>query len=205
MSTAIGNRLDIVVPRLQIRDFHRTLTEAEWRDFVLSDIQPDRSKYHGMHRVQIRLVSRKSPVTMRRATETLARYFQREFGYDFLQYSEDERGDSRDRVYLWTRDDCMFHSAVGAACFRWRDYSNAPHGLALAWIWLHPYLRRQGILSAHWEYFRARHGDFYVETPLSPAMEAFLKVRGECARCGRICRPENHGDEVARAEGGCQP
>jgi hypothetical protein len=117
----------------------------------------------------------------------LARYFQREFGYDFIQYTATEVGDDRDRVFLWMRDEVLYHAGVGAICFRWRKYRDASQGPALAWVWLHPYLRRQGILGAHWGFFRHLYGDFRVEGPLSEAMASFLERRGECARCGRSC------------------
>jgi hypothetical protein len=124
---------------------------------------------------------------MRRAVETLARYFQREFCYDFIQYGATERSDPRDRVFLWTQDSYTYHAAIGAICFRWREYRDTPPGLAVAWVWIHPYLRRRGILAGHWGFFRDTYGDFYIERPLSPAMQAFLTSRGECLRCGRTC------------------
>lgn len=63
---------------------------------------------------------------------------------------------------------------VGACCFRWREWVDAPHGWALQWILLHPYFRHQGILSNAWSLFTQRFGSFHVEEPLSEAMHNFL-------------------------------
>jgi hypothetical protein len=172
------SRLDIVVPRLNLRSLASGLPEDLcWE--VYGDVRPKPTEFSLM------AIANGSPKPARRAVETLARYFQREFGYDLIQYSADEASDPRDRVFLWLEDRCGSYEAIGAACFRWREWENVPHGLGLAWIWIHPYLRRHGILGAHWDFFRHLYGDFSVEPPLSPAMKAFLAARNECWRCGR--------------------
>jgi hypothetical protein len=195
MSTATRSRLDIIVPRVRIRDPYSHLPHSLWREMMFGEVRPKPTR----DRLSLSAITGKSPITMRRSVETLACYFRREFGYDFVQYSATEPSDPRDRIFLWTRDDCMYHAAIGAICFRWREYDNAPHGLAVAWVWIHPYLRRHGILAAHWEFFRHLYGDFYVEPPLSPAMKAFLESRGECCRCGRTCHctPESERREAS--------
>ena len=111
-----------------------------------------------------------SPGTARRAVETLARYFQREFQYDFRFLAEDEV----DYVaYLWTLElwdtDAFNQLAIGTCVFY-------PHGdsWTLAFVWIHPFFRSQGILSRSWDYFKSRFGRFRVECPLSPAMKRFL-------------------------------
>jgi hypothetical protein len=138
------------------------------------------------------IVDETSPVGLRRAVEWIAHYFRREFGYDFVQYSVDERDedpgerdDSRDRAFLWanptTLDGRGTVEAVGACCFRWRDYEDAPPGFALQWVWLHPYCRDRGTLTTAWPDFRERFGDFIVETPLSRAMASFLSTKTDYA------------------------
>jgi hypothetical protein len=126
--------------------------------------------------VELLPVRPQSPLRFRKAVETIAQYFRREFSYDFTQYDATERTDPRDQVFLWVNpcDDPAGVRALGAACFRWRRWQDGSAGLALSWLWLHPYCRRQGLLSAAWPYFCERFGDFQVEPPLSPAMEAFL-------------------------------
>jgi hypothetical protein len=143
-------------------------------------------------------VTPRSPLRLRRAAEAIARYFKREFDFDFLQYLASERTDPRDQVYLWVdaSRDPFDARAVGAACFRWRAGRGGPPGLALAWLWLHPYFRCKGVLSATWPYFRSRLGDFQVEGPLSPAMAAFL-TKHDPAALGRF-----EGEGLAETAGG---
>jgi hypothetical protein len=196
MSTATRSRLDIIVPRIRARDPQgRYIPMLPWGERHPGDVRPKPT----MCSLSLSEVTGRSPIAVRRAVETLARYFQREFRYDFIQYSANQPGDSRDHTFLWTRDDVTHHEGVGAICFRWREYSNVPHGLAVAWVWIHPYLRRQRILASHWDCFRRVYGDFYVEPPLSSAMKAFLESRGECCRCGRTCHctPESERREAS--------
>jgi hypothetical protein len=125
-----------------------------------------------------------SPRRVRQAVEKLARFFRQEFGYDFLQYSADER-DPNGRAYLWVGHVSDYFvktgrgrrgggqvAAYGACCFRKRT-----SGWALAWVWFHPYERSRGHLSAMWPDFRAKYGDFYVEQPLSRSMRSFLSKK----------------------------
>lgn len=119
----------------------------------------------------------KSPITHRKAVWKLARFFRREFGYDFTQYGYGGKDDDVDHVaYLWCPLDCMLVGwrthCIGATCFRKREETGK---MAMQWIWLHPFFRRQGLLSAAWPRFVKEHGEFDVEGPLSEAMEAFLR------------------------------
>jgi hypothetical protein len=117
------------------------------------------------------------------ALERIAYYFRREFHYDFVQFSS-HPGEIAEGGYvgfLWrgnrhSRD--MRSVLTGGCCFRWREYSDAPAGWALQWIWFHPYERRRGNLTQAWPYFQSRFGDFHVEGPFSPAMVAFLRKPG---------------------------
>ena len=136
------------------------------------------------------IITPKSAKSARKAAETLAYYFKREFQYDSIQYYHLESTGKRDRIILLTHSYHDHKAALGIICFRWRDYENAPHGLALAWLWLHPYIRRKGVLAAYWPFFRGAYGDYYVEPPISKAMGEFLAKMGECPRCGtrRVCK-----------------
>ena len=127
----------------------------------------------------------------RLAVDVIARYFQREFNYGFLQYEANEISDPRDRIYLLTVNRHTHLLGVGAICFRWREWKDASYRLGLAWLWINPFLRRKGILSVYWDAFRNLHGDFFIEQPMSVAMDAFLCKRGECWLCGRECRCES--------------
>jgi hypothetical protein len=122
-------------------------------------------------------VTAKSPKTYRKAVYRIAQFFRREFKYDFVQYGyEGEETDPNHVAFLWIEPEAQHFSkefkvpCIGACCFRLR-----PSGYALQWIWLHPYLRRQGLLSNSWAKFINEFGNFHVETPLSDAMKAFLK------------------------------
>lgn len=120
-------------------------------------------------------VSPRSPLRLRRCVETFARYFRREFRYDFVQYSALEPGAANERAYLWMSRNAYPPFFFGAASFRWRAWKDAAPGFALQWVWLHPYERRRGYLTRAWPAFRAQFGDFHCERPLSPAMAAFLR------------------------------
>lgn len=113
--------------------------------------------------------------------ERFAYYFRREFGYDFVQFEASEDLSwtgtplpNEGHPYLFTTEG----RHVGAACFRWRTYTNIAPAWWLAWIWLHPYARRRGRLTKAWPTFIADHPGFFVEPPLSPAMQAFLATQG---------------------------
>lgn len=116
-----------------------------------------------------------SPRPHRRAVWRFAQFFKREGGYDFVQYGDDgDEDDPNHAAYLWLPPeiDCpgwRVH-CIGATCFRQRDY-----GMAMQWVWLHPYYRRQGLLSKAWPEFLREHGAFDVEPPYSSAMMAFLQ------------------------------
>ena len=121
-------------------------------------------------------VGRRSPVSQKRAVECMATYFRREFGYDFVQYSADERtNDETTLAWLWADGLSGDYSIVGGCCFRWRDWDDLPSEWGLQWIWLHPYFRRKGMLTRSWGVFTAMFGPFDAEPPLSEAMSCFLK------------------------------
>jgi hypothetical protein len=131
------------------------------------------------------IVMASSPQSHRRAAEALAIHFRREFGYDFVQYSAKAEKDTpkgsvdrRTRCFLWMSRRLCSRAVIGAACFRWHEWKDAPDSFALDWVWFHPYERRKGYLSSSWPYFRWRFGEFWVETPLSEAMIGFLKKHG---------------------------
>jgi len=125
--------------------------------------------------VFLRPITNKPPKRRRDALEAMAHYFGRETGMGHL-YSAIDGLDDGDHAYLFTTyGEVDFQQVVvGGAIFRRHEFTDHPPILTLAWIWLHPYLRRRGILSACWPYFRKAHGQFTVDEPHSDAMEAFL-------------------------------
>lgn len=117
---------------------------------------------------------------LRNATRVLARYFQKEFFYDFIQW-ETYDNDPNTIAFLWTRAPETIEPVWGAACFRWRDRTDAPAGWSLDWVWFHPYERNKGHLKEAWPFFKTVFGDFDVSTPTSPAMKAFVANRKRAA------------------------
>ncbi len=111
------------------------------------------SKQVGRLEIEMYPITGKSPLAARRAVEILGSYFRREFGYDFPPYEAEAPLHTKDRLFLFTDDDWYEKHALGAIGFSWREYSNAPVQLVLSWVWLHPFLRSKGILSAFWELF----------------------------------------------------
>lgn len=67
---------------------------------------------------------------------------------------------------------------VGAIAFRYRPEQCKECPWILDWIWIHPYFRRAGILTAVWPVVIEQFGIFRLSEPISPAMRQFLlKVR----------------------------
>jgi hypothetical protein len=132
---------------------------------------------------QLHEVTRRSPRKLREEVERFAYYFKREAHTDFPPFAAHENRHENDdyRAYLFSYQPSYREPRVwaGAACFRWRRIEGCPqHVWALQWIWLHPYCRRQGLLSAAWPELEQKHGEFIIEGRLSPAMKEFLKSRG---------------------------
>lgn len=105
----------------------------------------------------------------------LARNFKREFEFSGVQWGHDGREDDENaRGFLFVDNGADAVYAVGATCFRWRHWTDHAPGWAMQWVWLHPFARRQGLLTGAWPFFRQEFGDFFVEPPVSPAMKAFV-------------------------------
>ncbi len=135
------------------------------------------------------LVLPTSPMVMRQRVEKIGRYFKREFRTDFPPFLASEVPgaygcipyeaylffeEARDRL----EEGKSFPSRiVGAACFRWQTWTNAPAGWEFSWVWLHPFARRRGHLSRAWPIFESKYGKFHLGTVLSRDMKAFLVKR----------------------------
>lgn len=136
------------------------------------------------------LVKYDAPKRMKKAVEQCARYFQREFRYDFVQYSADKHNDNKIVANIWTNVTHVFSNgkwkprfAVYGACgFSWTEYADYPASWVLDWVWFHPYERGEGHLTRAWESFEREFPGFLVQTPLSKAMEQFLIKRNEMWR-----------------------
>lgn len=128
-----------------------------------------------------------SPQDERIAVEMIAWFFKRELHFDFIQFVASEHPSKAHFVkyvaylFLEVAHDLLEeerptpHRAIGAACFRHRKFEDIGECWSLDWAWVHPYSRRQGILSKHWPHFRQQHGAFHLAKPLSYAMERFVE------------------------------
>lgn len=123
------------------------------------------------------------------AAEFIARLFKREEHYDFVQFRANEWSCDRlnkDRVLLFTNSGSYYRhdlrTLIGAVCMRWRDekyYTEpTPAHWAISFVWFHPWERRRGHLTKAWPFMQAQFPGFYIETPYSPEMHAFLKKQG---------------------------
>jgi hypothetical protein len=156
---------------------HRIDVVTLWHKRLQSHVLAQIEDGDDTGRSDVWCVRHDSPKRERAAVEQYAKYFRREFQYDFVQYSADEEP-LADRAFLFVPDPWGWgQRTVGACCFRRREDSGGSW-FALAWIWLHPYWRSRGLLSNAWSYFVHRFAPFRVEPPLSPAMQGFLRRKG---------------------------
>jgi len=150
-----GERYKIILPKfklpyLQVPNIYKNLLEVE-----------------NIHTKQVRL-----------ALYKIACFFQREFRYDFIQYSmnDDDRESLRSFMFFFPGYYEEKDIAFGGCCFRYRDkWTDVHPHWALQWIWLHPFERSKGHLQEVWDMFVKEFGNFYVEPPLSRAMKFFLR------------------------------
>ena len=112
-----------------------------------------------------------SPPVWRKEVLKLARYFRREFRYDFVQYSFTGENDINTQAYTWLNDTGIM---IGACCFRERVYESLGKIWCLDWVWFHPYERNKGHLKEAWPHFRKQYGIFHCEHPLSRPMTGFI-------------------------------
>jgi hypothetical protein len=127
-------------------------------------------------------VTHASPKALREHVQRFAEYFQREMHFNFPQFDASEVPGSRDYVpysaFLFVAEGRF----IGAGCFRHRPEESSSQPWVLDWIWLHPYVRRQGHLLRAWPELHAQFNPFRLAHPLSSSMESFLrKVRWENA------------------------
>lgn len=138
------------------------------------------------------LIVPESKKKLREYVERFARYFKRELQMDFIQFEASETPDTsgyvpyeaylfHDRAYdVGDEDSETKERCLGACCFRWIDWENAPASWSFEWVWIHPFRRGRGILRKAWPDFRRKYGEFHVAPPYSPAMEKFLeRIRNE--------------------------
>lgn len=123
-------------------------------------------------------VTAEAPRRLREAVEQIAKFFRREFGYDFVQYSAKQHR-APDVAFVWSsREDPVSADAIGAVHFVVDEPKNGPAFWRLSWAWFHPYERRKGHLRKAWPFFQQMFGRFRVAPPLSKGMSSFLEQVG---------------------------
>lgn len=125
-------------------------------------------------------VTAASELFLRQEVERFARYFLREMHTGGIQYEASEN--EFDGCFVPYEAYIFEHQSfcVGACCFRQRPSSQDCASLywSMDWIWLHPYVRRNGILTRAWQEFERTYGEnFDLAKPLSSAMESFVAKR----------------------------
>ena len=128
---------------------------------------------------QVLEVHRSSPLKHKRALETIAGYFKKEFCYDHLQYDRHETDERcvgilfcETAMDLVKNIDHHPNRILGGACF-WKEENG--QGYFLDWVWFHPFARNRGYLRQTWPKFTQNFGAFRVTSPLSVHMEKFLE------------------------------
>lgn len=132
----------------------------------------------------ILIVNKNTDENYRQQLELFARYFKKEFKYDFIQYEANEHLFSENKYsgflfteMAWDRleeDGPPMFRLFGGGCFRWREYKDHEPSWVLDWVWIHPFFRHRGNLHKHWTFMKEQYGDFLVERPLSSDMEKFI-------------------------------
>lgn len=127
---------------------------------------------------QAELVDSSSPLWMHEAVLQRARAFRREFSYDRVQWDGSAQRAAPEgwHGYLFAGD--AAGTIAGACGFLVEESGQYGGQWSLHWIWLAPKFRRQGILNARWNDFLNLYGDFYIEAPLSEAMQSFVRKHG---------------------------
>lgn len=136
----------------------------------------------------ILFIDAESPRELKDGLEKIALYFKRESLFDCVQYKSKLHINSveNETIGLIFYDVAIDETTdahrdiplriLGGGCFKKVSQQKV---WCLDWIWLHPYERRKGLLSTHWEDVEERFGKVIFSKPLSKAMEAFItkKVR----------------------------
>lgn len=134
---------------------------------------------------EIIFVEKDSDKYLRDHLESFARYFKKEFKYDYIQYEANEHlfESTKYSGFLFSEmardkleeDKETPYRLYGGGCFRWQTFENGSSKWKLDWIWLHPFFRHRRKLSKQWQTFKEKYGSFDIEKPLSADMERFVK------------------------------
>ncbi|MCU9528032.1 hypothetical protein [Pseudomonas mosselii] len=154
--------------------------EVHSRKRQMIDPQPDKQLVERIAALDHagELVDQGSPLWMHGAVYDRALEFKREFKYDFVQWDGSSRkcAGADWQGWLFAADD---QGTIGGACaFMRRNGAVDGPEWSLQWVWVAPKFRRVGLLESRWPSFLQAYGDFEIERPLSPAMQAFVRKHG---------------------------
>ena len=129
--------------------------------------------------IDLTIVSPISPAWAQKAMYERAHRFHQETGYRIMWEENGELGwDAAGHLLLDDTGIFEPRTIVGAAAFRFGEWTVGEPCWELQWIWITPKTRRLGILTRAWPAFVDRYGDFFIEPPLSTAMKAAVAKFG---------------------------
>ena len=120
-------------------------------------------------------ISTQSAKRLRTHVERFARYFLREMHAGGMMFeaveSEKSVGFIPYKAFLFVYQGHY----VGASCFRYRDDQDKETPWLFTWLWIHPFVRRRGVLTQTWTELNAQVGNFRLAPPVSLHMQTFLR------------------------------
>jgi hypothetical protein len=136
-----------------------------------------------------------APLWMHHEMEKRALRFKRDFGYDFPQWpSVSTRAGLNPNFVGYLLADA--DGAIDGACAFYCDEGS----WRLDWAWVRPDRRRHGLLAARWPHFLAEFGDFWIEHPISHAMQGFLVLHASQEQLVHIRERYPNGSPINNAE-----
>ena len=130
-------------------------------------------------------VDRKSDVHLYEEVYKIAKYFKEELNYDFvpfcsLGYIDDPK--LKYKALLFTEEapdkhekEPTPHRIYGACLFTVQEFTEDKDYWVLRWIWIHPFFRHRGKFKKIWNKLEEEFDDFFISSPISNDMNAFLK------------------------------
>lgn len=123
-------------------------------------------------------VDSKAPMWMQKEVYRRAVKFKREFRYDFVQWAGDDVNPVKSGWHGHLFPAGPDGTIAGACAFSNEHPGPGNVEWTLAWVWIAPKYRGQGLLTAHWPGLVERYGNFFIEPPLSEAMQGFVRSYG---------------------------
>ncbi len=154
-------------------DNERTHRRHHWQWATIAEPKPNNAikKLNVINNLVA--VDHLSPSWLKKAIYKRAKLLTREMNYDCIPWDESFPKNDSQKGFLFISNDSRI---IGASVFEWQE-ADPFHGWMMMWVWLAPAYRRHGVLTQHWETFTDKLGPFYLQTPYSEAMAAFILKR----------------------------